>query len=313
MMNVLNVLTRVGLVCSTVLIVFSLELSAQSDKPPFAWVNPLTPKELKVAPGLSHHTFKSKLINKKVGYCVFVPEGYGDSENKERRYPVIYMLHGGRPGDESKYANKLPYIIEAIREGDLIPTIVVLNNGGPVSHYNVPGRPDARGKDMFVEELMPLIAKKYRTIETREGRALQGYSQGGRATARIGFGHPELFSQLVTGSAGAAAEKRIQETGGIENENLVFAPADDMWTYAEIYAKNFEKKFPMEIFLHVGDAMDSNYEGNLAYDRYLTELGLDHTFVIIPDQKHGGSAYVKIHDDIIGFQDDAFRKSMKRK
>ena len=310
MMNVLSSLARVGLVCCASVAVISLDLSGQDEKPPFAWVNPLTPKELKVAPGLSHHTFKSKIINKKVGYCVFVPEGYDDSKNKERRYPVIYMLHGGRPGDESRFANRVPFIIEAISEGDLVSSIVVLNNGGPVSHYNVPGRPDVRGKDMFVEELMPLIAKKYRTIETREARALQGYSQGGRATARIGFGHPELFSQVVIGSAGAATEKRIQETGGIENENLVFAPGDDMWTYAEIYAKNFEKKFPMEIFLHVGDKLDSNYEGNLAYDRFLTDIGLDYTFVIIPDQKHGGSAYVKIHDDIIGFQNDAFRKSL---
>ncbi|MBT5169417.1 MAG: 1,4-beta-xylanase [Opitutales bacterium] len=310
MMNLMNRLARVGLVYCVV--AFALELVAQNEKPPFAWVNPLTSKELKAAPGLSHHTFKSKIIKKEVGYCVFVPEGYNNSRNKDRWYPVIYMVHGGRPGDESRFANRVPYIIEAIRDGDLIPTIVVFNNGGPVSHYNVPGRPDARGKDLFVEELMPLIAKNYRTIETREGRALQGYSQGGRATARIGFGHPELFSQLVIGSAGAATEKRIQETGGIENENLVFAPGDDMWTYAEIYAKNFTKKFPMEIFLHVGDELDSNYEGNIAYDRFLTHLELDHTFVVIPDQKHGGSAYVKIHDKIIGFQNDAFRKSLGR-
>lgn len=291
--------------------IVAVGLRAQNEKPPFAWVNPVAPEELEALPGLSHHTFESKIINKAVGYCVFVPEGYNDSRNKDRRYPVIYMVHGGRPGDESKFTNRLPYIIEAIRDGDLIPSIVVLNNGGPVSHYNVPGRPEARGKDLFVQELMPLIATHYRTIETREGRALQGYSQGGRATARIGFGHPELFSQLVIGSAGAAAEKRIQETGGIENENLVFAPGDDMWTYSETFAKNFKKKFPMEIFLHVGDELDSNYQGNIAYDRFLTDLGLDHTFVVIPDQKHGGSAYVKIHDKIIGFQNDCFRKSLK--
>ncbi|MDG2255862.1 MAG: alpha/beta hydrolase-fold protein [Opitutaceae bacterium] len=310
MMNLLNGFGRVGFVCWVAVIVLSPELSAQSEKHPFAWINPLTSKELKAAPGLSHHTFKSRIIKKAVGYCVFVPQGYNDSRNKDRRYPVVYMVHGGRPGDESRFANRLPYIIEAISDGDLIPTIVVLNNGGPVSHYNVPGRPEARGKDMFVEELMPLIAKKYRTIETREGRALQGYSQGGRATARIGFGHPELFSQLVIGSAGAATEKRIQETGGIENENLIFAPGDDMWTYAEIYAKNFTKKYPMKIFLHVGDELDSNYDGNIAYDRFLTDIGLGHTFVVIPETKHGGVAYVKLHDKIIEFQNDSFRRSL---
>ena len=67
---------------------------------------------------------------------------------------------------------------------------MVLNNGGPVSHYNVPGRAEALGKDLFIQELITLIDTQYRTIADRSGRALSGYSQGGRATARIGFGHP---------------------------------------------------------------------------------------------------------------------------
>ncbi len=284
----------------------SSALFAQNEKPPFSWVNSLTDKELSAAPGLSHHTYASERLGKDVGYCVFLPPGYGDAVNRERRYPVIYMLHGGRPGDESKFANRIPYVREAIESGKMVPSIVVLNNGGPVSHYNVPGRAESIGKDLFVEELIPLIDATYRTIPRRAGRALQGYSQGGRATARIGFGHPELFSQLVIGSAGAATEKRIQATGGVENENLMFAPGDDMWTYAEIYAKLFKERYPMEIFLHVGDALDYNHDGNIEYHRFLTGLNLPHEFVVIPDQRHGGSAYVKIHDTILGFQNRAF-------
>jgi predicted esterase len=299
------------LICSTALIflIFTSNLLAQ-DKNSFSWVNPLTQAEMEVAPGLSHQTFKSKIIREEIGYCIFVPPGYDAPENRNRRYPVIYMLHGGRPGDESKFANKLPYIHEAILGGQLVPTIVVLNNGGPVSHYNVPGRKGVLGKDIFIKELIPLIDKQYRTIAKREGRGLQGYSQGGRAVARIGFGHPEMFSYLVIGSAGATAEKRIHDTGGTESENLVFAKGDDMWTYAETYAKKYKKRYPVEIFLHVGDILDSNYEGNLAYEAFLAELGLDHTFVIIPDQKHSSTAYVRIHDKIIAFQNHSFEKSL---
>lgn len=286
-----------------------VELEAKDPKP-FSWVNELTDKELKAAPGLSHHVLKSKVIGKDVGYCVFLPPGYDAPENSERRYPVIYMLHGGRPGDESKFANKLPLVLEAIREERLMPTIVVLNNGGPVSHYNVPGKEDARGKDLFVEELIPLIDRTYRTIANRAGRALQGYSQGGRATARIGFGHPELFSQLAIGSAGAATELSIQESGGTENENLVFAPGDDMWTYAEDFAKKHVDKHPLEIFVHVGDANDSNHDGNVAYDKFLTQLGLAHEFVVIPDQKHGSGAYEKIHETLVAFQNRSFENSL---
>ena len=222
------------------------------------------------------------------------------------------MLHGGRPGDESKFSDKIPYVWKAIKAGDLLPTIVVLVNGGPVSHYNVPGRPDARGKDIFTNELIPLIDKTYRTVAIREGRGLQGYSQGGRAVARIGFGHPDMFSHLIIGSAGATTEKRIQDNHGEENENLVFAPGDDMWTHTENYANHCSQRFPVKVLLHVGDEMDNNHEGNIAYDQFLTDLEIEHDFIIIPDQKHGSSAYVRIHDKILAFQNDAFRKSLSR-
>lgn len=267
---------------------------------------------MNAAPGLSHSTFRSEIIGKDVGFCVFTPPGYNEAGNRDFRYPVIYMLHGGRPGDESKFADKIPYVWEAIEAGELLPAIVVLVNGGPVSHYNVPGRSEARGKDIFINELIPLIDKTYRTVAKREGRGLQGYSQGGRAVARIGFGHPDMFSNLVIGSAGATTEKRVQENGGEENENLVFAPGDDMWTHTEHYAKNLRHRYPVKILLHVGDEMDNNHEGNIAYHRFLTDLGIEHGFIIIPDQKHGSSAYVRIHDRILAFQNEAFRKSQSR-
>lgn len=303
-------MNRILSIISLSLVCFSEILVAQGNNG-FSWVNPFTPEEMTAVPGLSHETYASKIAGEKVGYGIFLPPGYDSRENRNKRYPVIYMLHGGRPGDESKFANKLPFIYEAITTGKLMPVIVVLVNGGPVSHYNVPGRPEVRGKDMFIQELLPLIDKNYRTIAKREGRGLQGYSQGGRAVARIGFGHPDLFSHLIIGSAGAATEKRIHDTGGIENENLVFAAGDDMWTYAETYAHKFKKRYPMEIFLHVGDILDSNYEGNLAYEAFLGELGLEHTFVIIPDQKHSSTAYVRIHDQIIAFQNRSFEQSLK--
>ncbi|MEM9158747.1 MAG: alpha/beta hydrolase-fold protein [Verrucomicrobiota bacterium] len=276
----------------------------------FKWINPLTEKELQAAPGLSHQTFKSEAVGEEVGYCVFLTEGYEAAQNRERRYPVIYMLHGGRPGDESKFANRLPFIYDAITSGRLEPTIVVLNNGGPISHYNVPGRADCRGKDLLVDELIPLVDRNYRTIASREGRALQGYSQGGRATARIGFGHPELFSQLVIGSAGAAPEKRIQQSGGTEREGLVFAKGDDMWTYTKTYAKRYKKKYPLDIFVHVGDEADYNYEGNLEYDAFLTELGLEHEFTVVPGQKHGNKAYDRLQQEIIEFQRASFARGL---
>ena len=37
-----------------------------------------------------------------VGYRIYLPPGYEESERKKNRYPVVYYLHGGRPGSELK-------------------------------------------------------------------------------------------------------------------------------------------------------------------------------------------------------------------
>ena len=70
--------------------------SEKKKRPPFSWVNPL-PKSH--APGLKHATFSSSSLGREVGYLVLFPEGY---DRTELRYPVVYYLHGGRPGSESK-------------------------------------------------------------------------------------------------------------------------------------------------------------------------------------------------------------------
>ena len=41
-----------------------------------------------------------------------------DSENSERKYPVVYMLHGGRPGSEMKLVPLLEYIHPRMEAGE---------------------------------------------------------------------------------------------------------------------------------------------------------------------------------------------------
>lgn len=68
---------------------------------PFQWVNPL-PKGGADIPGLRHGTFDSPSLNQKVGYCIYLPPEYAKTEGAKKQYPVVYYLHGGRPGNELK-------------------------------------------------------------------------------------------------------------------------------------------------------------------------------------------------------------------
>jgi len=145
----------------------------RKQRKPFRWVNPL-PEKWNV-PGLRHETFASQIAGRRVGYLILLPPEYPQSD---QRYPVVYYLHGGRPGDETRGAKIAESIARIRTQNPVDPAIYVLVNGGPVSHYNVPdrigidGQPDARGADVFVDELIPHIDATYRTKADRRFRGL---------------------------------------------------------------------------------------------------------------------------------------------
>ncbi len=247
---------------------------------PFRWVNPLP--EGNWPNGLKHTTFRSPSMDIDVGYCIYLPPGYEAAENAKRRYPVVYYLHGGRPGSETKSVGLVPLIDRAMQNADVAPMIYVFVNGGEVSHYNYPQK-KSMGEDVFVNELIPHVDGKYRTIARREGRGIEGFSQGGRGTTRIMFRHPELFCSAAPGGAGHSTEKRISEENGRESDSLIFAPGDNTWDLAREYAKHPEPQ--LSILVHVG-TKGFNYENNLDYMAFLDSLKIPYEKLIVEDAPH---------------------------
>ena len=258
-------------------------------RPAFKWVNPLK----REYPGVKHATFRSPSMKIDVGYCIYLPPGY---EKAEKRYPVVYHLHGGRPGSELKSVSLATFVHDAITKGVIPPTIYVFPNGGPVSHYNLPDRKNSMGEDVFVKELIPHVDATYRTIAKREGRALQGFSQGGRGTARIMFKHPGLFCSAAPGGGGFATEKRISEENGKENENLVFSPGYNAWDLARKYAENSSPE--LKILVFVG-TKGFNYENNLEYMGFLKSLKIPFEKLIVPDAPHSAKVIYEKRGEVI--------------
>lgn len=254
---------------------------AKKKKPaPFKWVNELKGK----LPGVSHTTFKSPSMNLDVGYCIYLPPGYDAAKDREKRYPTIFYLHGGRPGSEIKSVRLATHIHKHISSSKVPPMIYVFVNGGPVSHYNMPERKNAMGEDVFVKELIPHVDATYRTIGKREGRGLEGFSQGGRGTTRIMFKHPHLFGSAAPGGAGHATEKRISEENGRESETLVFTPGYNTYDLARNFAKMRERP-ELPILVHVG-TKGFNYENNLAYMKFLDSQKIPYEKLIVEGVPH---------------------------
>ena len=189
-------------------------------KPPFSWVSPASEWKAKTLPkNIRHATFKSPSMGIDVGYYVYLPDGYDAKKNESKKYPVVYHLHGGRPGSESKTVSLATFIDKAMRNGKIQHTIYVFPNGGPVSWYNYPQVKNGQGERMyFVKELIPHVDATYRTFGTRAKRGIQGFSQGGRGTTRIIFKHPELFGSTAPGGSGYEPEERIRDNDGAESD-----------------------------------------------------------------------------------------------
>ena len=271
---------------------------------PFQWVNPL--KGTGVA-GLSHSTFHSPSMKIDVGYCIYKPPGYSDRTNARRRYPVVYYLHGGRPGSEIKSVRLVPVIHEHISTGSIPPMIYVFVNGGPVSHYNMPDRTHAMGEDVFIKELIPHVDKTERTIANRNGRALEGFSQGGRGTTRIMFRYPALFCSAAPGGAGHATEKLISENDGRENENLKFSPGYNTWDLARAYAA--DPRPSIKILVHVG-TKGFNYQNNLEYMKFLDSLKIPYQHLVVEGVPHSAmQIYQRRGLEIMQFHVKNFRQA----
>ncbi len=254
--------------------------AAQKAKPtePFRWVNPLPKKH---HPALRHATFHSSSMDTDVGYVIMLPPDYEASPNV--RFPVVYYLHGGRPGSELKSISLVDWIYPAMEKGLVSPAIYVFVNGGPVSHYNMPGRPDQQGAGVFIKELIPHIDATYQTIPKRSGRGLEGFSQGGRGTMRLSLRYPGLFCSAAAGGGGYASEKRISEEDGFENPHLQFAPGDNTWDLARQFAKRKSPRPQWMIF--VGDE-GSNYQNNLQYMDFLDSLGIPYERLVVKGAGH---------------------------
>src|ERR1700689_5089005 len=128
---------------------------------------------------------------------VFLPPSY--SQEKSRRYPVVYALHGYSIGAEQwSHEIHVPQTIEgAFAQGAqemivVLPDSKTLHNGSMYSSSVTTG-----DFELFIaRDLVAYIDAHYRTIPERQSRGLVGHSMGGYGATRIGMKHSDVFGSL---------------------------------------------------------------------------------------------------------------------
>ncbi len=274
--------------------------SALAQAQEHSWVNPL-PTD--AHPRLTHGTFESASMGKPVGYVIYLPSEYDDPEAGQRRYPVVYYLHGGLSGTEIRSIGMADYFDRAIEAGVVPPRIYVFVNGGMHSHYDFG---DSLAETAFVDELIPHIDRTYRTISSRSARGIEGFSAGGRGTARIMFKHPELFCSAVPMAGGHQQERLVYEGRAEEsNSGIALDPTYNSWALAEQYAA-LARAPGLSILVVVGTD-DFNYEANLEWMAHVESLGVRLERIVVPDVPHSNTqVYDRVGDEVMGFHERCF-------
>ena len=166
---------------------------------------------------------------------VYTPPRY--AEETDRRYPVLYIQHGGGENETGwLWQGKINYICDnLIAAGTMREMIVVMNDGYAF-------RPDGLGDpaggdvdDVIAADCIPMIDRRYRTLADRDHRAMAGLSMGGMQTNAAIFKHPDVFA-----SAGIFS-------GGFREKGFNFDGSD--WLASK---EAFEKTFRL-IFVAMGE------------------------------------------------------------
>ena len=148
---------------------------------------------------------------------VYTPPDY--DKDLTKRYPVLYLQHGGGEDETGwgaqGHTNRI--MDNLIAAGEANPFIIVMANSY-VGGYGVGmRRGDRRMFDfsafekVLTEELIPYIDANYRTLADQPNRAMAGLSMGGMQTKAITLANLDKFSHIGIFSGGSIAPSDVED------------------------------------------------------------------------------------------------------
>ena len=188
---------------------------------------PVTVERIKIHGTALEGNLEGNAVDREV--LVFLPPTYAASRN--RRFPVVYALHGYSIG-ASQWAQEIqvPQTIEGAFASGVKEAIVVLPDSKTVHNGSMYSSSATTGdfERFIAHNVVAYIDAHYRTIPNRNSRGLVGHSMGGYGASRIGMKHPDVFGSLYIMSP-CCLSARGAAPGNPANEKALEAvktPAD---------------------------------------------------------------------------------------
>ena len=153
--------------------------------------------------------YYSKVTNSWRQFYIYTPPGYDD--NTSKKYPVLYILHGGGE-DERGWSTqgKTDLILDnLIAENKAKPMLIVMPDGnfgsGGLAGFNENVLRSFENE--LKQSLIPFVEKNYRAETEAKNRALAGLSMGGLQTLYAGIKNTNMFAYLGVFSSGWFANR----------------------------------------------------------------------------------------------------------
>lgn len=190
---------------------------------------------------------------------VYLPPSYYSTD---KNYPVIYYFHG-----HLRSPSSYDYFVKRSRDlmmvGELEEVIVVaVNTSNPLQGTFLRNSPaTGNWEDAFFNEIMPYMEENYRTINTKEGRALLGFSMGGNSAMYLAFNYPELFGGVYAVAPDFVKDDQINEV--VETWSTF-----EQRACGAVFAPNIEVDFGFTIPM-----FDGSEEDQIVVEQWLSGIG----------------------------------------
>ena len=135
-------------------------------------------------------TYSSRILGSDQRYIVYLPPCY---DSTQTRYPTLYLLHGlGYDATHWESLGVFKAMDKGLEAKQLAPAIIILPEADENLFGNTSGG-SGSFEAQFVQELMPVVNRLYRTDPRPEWQAIGGISRGGVWSLEISFVHPDKF------------------------------------------------------------------------------------------------------------------------
>ena len=303
------------LLCLSLLFALCASPAVRAGGPPWV-VSPVA------APGVVYGTFDSAVVGGPVSFHAWLPDAY--AAEPTRRFPVLYWLHGSN-SVSTGIAPISAAFSAAVRDGLIPPLIVVFPNGLPNGMWCDAASGLQPVESMLIDDLIPEVDARFRTIAESRARLLEGFSMGGYGAARLGLLYSGRFAGVSLIGAGPLQLDLLAEGEGLQpievrrqilaavygNSAAIFEMRSP-WRLAESFGATLPARFPLRQLV---GTLDFTLPANRDFHDHLLGHGVDHDYREVPGVGHSvpavvaamGSEFWRFHRDALRDADTILR------